>query len=308
VADDKERLVSGDFFVGRRAVVTGAAAGIGRAVALQLAYRGAGVRLWDTDAEGLGQVADRCRGWGVPVHSAMVDVGDRAAVQRAADAGPVDLLFCVAGTIHTGAFQDSDLDDIEHVMRVNYWGTVNTAKALLPQLVASGRGHLVTVSSAFGLLAVPRYSAYCASKFAVRGFSEALRQELAMGRHPVRVSCAYPGGVRTQIVRRGRFAAGEDVEAISGQFDRRIARTTPSAAAAAILRGVQHGRPRILVGTDAQLVSALLRVTGEGYQRILPRIVQRTAGRRSGTPSTARGAVADGGNGGSVAPDRDLRR
>jgi short-subunit dehydrogenase len=292
VADDKERLVSGDFFAGRQAVVTGAAAGIGRAVALQLAYRGTGVRLWDTDSEGLGRVADRCRGWGVPVHTDVVDVGDRAAVQRAAgsvEGRPVDLLFCVAGTIHTGAFQDSDLDDIEHVMRVNYWGTVNAVKATLPQLVASGRGHVITVSSAFGLLAIPRYSAYCASKFAVRGFSDALRQELAMGLHPVRVSCAFPGGIRTQIVRRGRFASGEDVEAISGQFDRRIARTTPAAAAATILRGVQHGRPRILVGADAQLVSALLRVTGEGYQRILPRILQRTASRRSGTPSTAGG-------------------
>lgn len=266
-----------DFYARRGAVITGAAAGIGRALALQLAYRGADVTLWDRDADGLVPVADRCRGWGVSVRTGVVDVGDRAAVLEhaaaVAEAGPVDLLFCVAGTIHTGTLFDSDLDDVEHVMRVNFWGTVNTVKALLPHLSASGRGHIVTVSSAFGMMAAPRYSAYCASKFAVRGFSEALRQELEMGHHPVQVSCAYPGGVRTEIVRKGRFAAGEDADAISERFDRQIARTTPSAAATTILRGVQQGRPQILVGADARLVSALLRVTGASYQRILPRIM-----------------------------------
>lgn len=265
-----------DFYAGRGVVVTGAGAGIGRALALQLAYRGANLMLWDRDGEGLAVVAERCRGWGVPVRTAVVDVGDRAAVLEHAagvtEAGPVDLLFCVAGTIHTGTVLESDLEDVEHVMRVNFWGTVHTVKALLPHIIASGRGHIVTVSSAFGLLAVPRYGAYCASKFAVRGFSEALRQELARGDHPVRVSCAYPGGVRTQIMRQGRFAAGEDAEAVSAQFDR-IARTTPSAAAAAILRGVRKGKPQILVGADARLVAALLRVTGADYQRILPRIM-----------------------------------
>jgi short-subunit dehydrogenase len=268
--------VSEDFYARRGAVVTGAAAGIGRALALQLAHRGANVTLWDRDGDGLAAVAERCRGWGVSVRTGVVDVGDRSAVLEhataAAAAGPVDSLFCVAGTIHTGTLLNSDLDDVEHVMRVNFWGTVNTVKALLPHVIASGRGHIVTVSSAFGLLAAPRYSAYSASKFAVRGFSEALRQELALGDHPVQVSCAYPGGVRTQIVRKGSFAAGVDAEAVSDRFDRRIARTTPSAAAAVILRGVQKGKPQILVGADARLVSALLRVTGASYQRILPRI------------------------------------
>jgi short-subunit dehydrogenase len=268
--------VSEDFYARRTVVVTGAAAGIGRALALQLAYRGANLTLWDRDADALATVAEQCRRWRPSVRTAEVDVSDRAGVleraTEAAAAGPVDLLFCVAGTIHTGTLLDSDLDDVEHVMRVNFWGTVNTVKALLPHIIASGRGHIVTVSSAFGLMAAPRYSAYSASKFAVRGFSEALRQELALGEHPVQVSCAYPGGVRTQIVRTGRFAAGVDAEAVSDRFDKRIARTTPSAAATAILRGVRKGKPRILVGADAHLVAALLRVTGSSYQRILPRI------------------------------------
>jgi short-subunit dehydrogenase len=272
--------VNGDFYAGRRAVVTGAGAGIGQALAIQLAARGADVVLWDCDGDGLQQTAERCRRWDVSVQPSVVDVGDRAAVNEqartVADAGPVDLLFCVAGTIHTGTMLDSDLDDVEHVMRVNFWGTVNAVKALLPSLAASGRGQVVTVSSAFGLMAAPRYTAYCASKFAVRGFTEALRQELAIGDQPVGVSCAYPGGVRTQIVRNGRFAAGEDADAVSGRFDRQIARTTASTAATVILRGARRGKPQILVGPDAWLVSGLLRMTGASYQSILPRIMQRT--------------------------------
>lgn len=273
-----------DCYGGKVAVVTGAGAGIGQALAMELAARGAHLTLWDLDGEALSRTADRCRlvgaRAGVRVGEQVVDVSDRAAVREAAAAvagpGVVDLLFCVAGTIHTGSLLDSDLADFEHVMGVNFWGTVNTVKALLPQLISSGRSHVVTVSSAFGLMAAPRYSAYCASKFAVRGFAEALRQELALGGQPVQVSCVYPGGVRTQILRRGRFAAGEDADAVSDRFDHRIARTTPERAASVILRGVQRGRPQILVGADARLVSGLLRVTGAGYQRILPRIMQRT--------------------------------
>jgi short-subunit dehydrogenase len=188
--------------------------------------------------------------------------------------GRVDLAFCVAGVIHTGTLADSDLADFEHVMNVNLWGTVNTVKALLPMIAASGEGHIVTVSSAFGLMAAPRYSAYATSKFAVRGFTEALRQEMAVGGQSVRVSCAFPGGVRTQIIRTGRFAAGEDAAATADRFDRRIARTTPERAASTILRGVQRGRAQILVGADAHLVWLLLRVVGASYQRILPWILR----------------------------------
>jgi short-subunit dehydrogenase len=165
-----------DYFTGKRAVITGAGAGIGQALALDLAARGARLTLWDRDREGLTRTAERCRLSGVTVHTQVVDVADRAAVGEAAAAvaerDGIELLFCVAGTIHTGTLQDSDLADFDHVMAVNFWGTVNTVKALLPRLVVSGGGHVVTVSSAFGLVAMPRYSAYCASKFAVRGFTE----------------------------------------------------------------------------------------------------------------------------------------
>ncbi len=272
--------MNGDYFAGRPALITGAGAGIGRALALRLAGYRTRLTLWDRDADGLERTAEGCRRAGAEVHACVVDVSDRAAVIEAVvsvgERGGADLLFCLAGTIHTGTLQDSDLSDFDHVMAVNFWGTVNTVKALLPQLLASDRGHVVTVSSAFGLMAVPRFSAYCATKFAVRGFTEALRQELAVTSSAVQVSCAYPGAVRTSIVRNGRFAITEDRDAISGRFDGALARTTPEQAAAAILRGVRRGRPRILVGADAHLVSALVRMTGAGYQRILPRILKRT--------------------------------
>lgn len=144
----------------------------------------------------------------------------------------------------------------------------------------------MTVSSAFGLMAVARYGAYSASKFAIRGFTEALTQELAMDRFPVDVSCVYPGGVRTSIVRSGRFAVGEDPAAISARFDRSVARTSPEDAAAAILRGVERGRSRILVGTDAHAVAVLTRIAAGSYPRILGRIFRRHESSGKNDPGT----------------------
>jgi short-subunit dehydrogenase len=133
------------------------------------------------------------------------------------------VVFCAAGVIHTGGLLASDFEDIEHVLNVNLWGVINTAKAFLPGRVAAGRGHIVTFSSGLGLIAAPRYSGYSASKFAVRGFTESLRQELALDGHRVSVTCVYPGGVRTPIMRNGRFAAGEDPDAVIRRFDTKVA-------------------------------------------------------------------------------------
>lgn len=278
--------VRADYFAGSVGVITGAGAGIGRALALQLSARGGRLALWDCDAEAVSQTAAQCRHGGAKVRVDVVDVTDRAAVlQQAAvvgeEFGRVNLVFCVAGVIHTGSVLGSDLDDVHHVVDVNLWGVVHTVKAFLPLVIASGGGHVVTVSSAFGLMAAPRYSAYVASKFAVRGFTEALRQEMELDGHPVRVSCAYPGGVRTQIIRTGRVAAGEDAAAIADRFDRHVARTGPQAAASMILRGTQRGQPQILVGVDARGVASFVRVAGASYQRILPRILRRAGATRS---------------------------
>jgi NADP-dependent 3-hydroxy acid dehydrogenase YdfG len=274
-----------DYYANSVGVVTGAGAGIGRALALQLAGRGGRLALWDRDNDAVAATAATCREAGARVRVDVVDVTDSAAVlERAlavhAEFGRVNLVFCVAGVIHTGSVLDTDLADFQHVVDVNLWGVVHTVKAFLPLVISSGGGHIVTVSSAFGLMAAPRYSAYVTSKFAVRGFTETLRQEMVIDGHPVKVSCAYPGGVRTQIVRNGRFAAGEDAAAVADRFDRQLARTTPEEAATTILRGTQRGQGQILVGADARGVSCFVRATGAGYQRILPQIFRRSGAAR----------------------------
>lgn len=269
-----------DHYAGRVALITGAGAGIGQALAVRLAAYGARLVLWDRDGEGLARTADRC-GRAAALRTDVVDVTDRAEVlARAAEvgeqSGPVQLLFCVAGVVHTGRVLSTEFEDIDHVLAVNLGGVVNTVKAFLPQLISSGGGHVVTLSSAFGLIGAPRCGAYSASKFAVRGFTEALHQEMVLDGLPVRVSCVLPGGVRTEIVARGRFAADEDPAEGAEFFRRRLARTSPERAATVILRGVQRGRAQILVGADAYWVSALARLAGAGYQRVLPVLARRS--------------------------------
>jgi len=280
--------VPADHFAGRAGVVTGAGAGIGRALAVELARRGARLALWDRDGVALDETAARCRAVGAVVRTDVVDVADRTAVAAATAAvetafGQVQLVFCLAGVIHTGSVLASAADDVERVFAVNLHGTVHTVTALLPLVLASGGGHVVTTSSAFGLVAVPRYSAYCASKAAVRAFTDALRLELAGEGLPVRVSCVVPGGVRTGIVRAGGFADDEDADAVATRFETVIARTTPEDAALAVLAGVRRGRAQILVGADARAVALLTRLTGNAYQRVLPRLVRRR--RAGGTPT-----------------------
>ncbi len=141
-------------------------------------------------------------------------------------------------------------------------------KEFLPFLIASGDGHLVNVSSLFGLMAVPGQTAYNAAKFAVRGFTEALRQEMVVNGHPVTVTCVHPGGVRTAIARNAELVGADQVES-AAYFDEHLARTTPEAAAEVILDGMLAGRARVLVGADAKLLDLLVRVTGSGYQRLV---------------------------------------
>jgi short-subunit dehydrogenase len=160
-------------------------------------------------------------------------------------------------------------ENIERIMDVDFWGVVNGTKAFLPHLIASGEGHLVNISSLFGLLSMPGQSAYNAAKFAVRGFTESLRQELLLAGVPVRVTCVHPGGVRTAIVRNARVTAAHDKAEVVRRFDTELARTTPERAAEAIWSGVLAGRPRVLVGTDAKLLDACVRLLGSHYQRLL---------------------------------------
>lgn len=266
------------YYASRVAVVTGAGSGIGRALALGLARCGADLALADRSAEALADTARRCERAGVRARADTVDVTSRPSVLAYAaavrdDIGPVSLVLAAAGVIHTGSLLASEFTDIDRVIGINLFGTVNTAKAFLPALIASGDGHLVTFSSGFGLVAAPHYSAYNASKFAVRGFSESLRQEMATDGHPVSVSCVYPGRIRTPILRRGTYAAGEDAAAIADRFEK-MARMEPGKAAAIILRGVARRQAQVLVGADAHAVSLLGRAAGARYTDWLPALVK----------------------------------
>ncbi|HUO36432.1 MAG TPA: SDR family NAD(P)-dependent oxidoreductase, partial [Mycobacterium sp.] len=169
----------------------------------------------------------------------------------------------------------SQFKDIERVMDVDFWGVVNGTKAFLPHLTASGDGHVINMSSVFGLFSVAGQGAYNAAKFAVRGFSEALRQEMILAGHPVKVTTVHPGGIKTAIARNMTAAEGLDVTELAQTFDRKLATTSPQKAARIILEGVRKNKGRVLVGPDAKALDLIVRLTGSGYQRLFARVTAR---------------------------------
>ncbi|EUA50213.1 short chain dehydrogenase family protein [Mycobacterium xenopi 3993] len=184
-------------FAGKVAVVTGAGSGIGQALAIELARSGAKVAISDVDTEGLARTEERLTAIGAPVRADRLDVTEREAFLAYADQvnehfGKVNQIYNNAGIAFTGDIEVSQFKDIERVMDVDFWGVVNGTKAFLPHLIASGDGHVINVSSVFGLFSVPGQAAYNAAKFAVRGFTEALRQEMALAGHPVKVTAVHP--------------------------------------------------------------------------------------------------------------------
>jgi NADP-dependent 3-hydroxy acid dehydrogenase YdfG len=269
-------------FDGKVAVVTGAGSGIGQALAIELGRSGAKLAISDVDTEGLAVTEERLTAICAPVKADRLDVTEREAFQVYADAvkdhyGSVNQVYNNAGIAYTGSIEISQFKDLERVMDVDYWGVVNGTKVFLPHLIASGDGHIVNVSSVFGLLAVPGQAAYNAAKFAVRGFTEALRQEMIVAGHPVKVTCVHPGGIKTAIARNAVTADGLDQEALAHFFDKRLASTTAQKAARVILDGVSKNKPRVLVGTDAKALDLLARVTGSGYQRLVAAVTSRQA-------------------------------
>ena len=268
-------------FAGKVAVVTGAGSGIGQALAIELGHSGASLAISDVDTEGLKATEDRLSAIGAKVKADRLDVTERERFLLYADEvrahfGKVNQIYNNAGIAFTGDVEISPFKDIERVMDVDYWGVVNGTKAFLPHLIASGDGHVINISSVFGLFAVPGQAAYNSAKFAVRGFTEALRQEMMLARHPVKVTTVHPGGIKTAIARNATAAEGIDSAHLAEWFDTKMARTTPERAAQIILEAVAKNKARVLVGTDAKIFDAFIRVTGPGYQKVLVALARRT--------------------------------
>jgi NAD(P)-dependent dehydrogenase (short-subunit alcohol dehydrogenase family) len=264
------------------AVVTGAGSGIGRALARQLAMEGSALAIADIDEAGLQATAASLSEKSAKLTTHVVDVSDESAMQGfaedvAARHGRVTLLINNAGVALLGWFEEISLDDLRWVMDVNFWGVVYGVKYFLPLLKKEQRAHIMNISSVFGIVAPAGQSAYSASKFAVRGFTEALRHELEGS--SVFVSCVHPGGIRTPIARRARLGANTPPasrdEAVA-RFDR-LTPTMPDAAAARILQGVERREPRILVGRDARQADILQRLRPGTYWKTLARRVQEPA-------------------------------
>ena len=269
---------------GRVAAITGAGSGIGRALAVELARRGAHLALSDIDEAGLAETVSLCEGSGVKVTSQKVDVADRAAVfawadQVVADHGAVNLIFNNAGVALGATIEAMSYEDFEWLMGINFWGVVHGTKAFLPHLKAAGEGHIVNMSSVFGLISIPSQSAYNAAKFGVRGFTDALRMELDADDCGVSSTTIHPGGIKTNIARNARM--DDSVTAFAGSkeearrnFDR-IAMTSPEKAARQILAAVQADRRRALIGHDAKVIDLISRLPAGLYQRAVVRGARR---------------------------------
>jgi len=258
-------------------VITGAGSGIGRQLALRAARAGALLAISDWNERGLGESVDLLKAAGVrELRSDKVDVSDRAAVGEWATAvadqfGRVNMLVNNAGVTVTGDFEEMSYEDFDWIIGVNLMGVVNGTKEFLPHLIASGDGHLINLSSLFGLVSVPGQSAYNATKYAVRGFTEALREEMLVNKHPVGVTCIHPGGIKTGISRNGRKTAGQDAAALDSLFEKKLARMTPEKAAKIIFKGALSGKARVLVGADAHAVHHFAKLMGSRYQDIVAR-------------------------------------
>lgn len=266
-------------FTDKVAVVTGAGSGIGRALALELAAAGARLALADINETGLKETARLLDLDSDRLLTQTLDVANRDAVYAFADRvverfGAAHLVFNNAGVALGATVETMRYEDFEWLMGINFWGVVYGTKAFLPHLKAAGEGHIVNVSSVFGLIGVPTQSAYNAAKFAVRGFTEALRQELEIEKCGVSCTSVHPGGIKTNIARNARM--GEGMERITGNdpdkarrdFEKMF-RTTPEEAASVILKGVRGDKRRVLIGSDARAIDSMQRLLPTSYQRIL---------------------------------------
>jgi short-subunit dehydrogenase len=265
---------------GAAAAVTGAASGIGRALALELAARGCDLALADRDEAGLQTLAaeiGRDAARKVTVHG--VDVSDPNQIEEFARAATsahpgLNIVINNAGVALMGTFGEIELAQMDWLMNINFWGVVRSTRAFLPHLGNQREAHIVNLSSIFGIIAPPGQTAYSAAKFAVRGFSESLRHELQMAGSPIKLSVVHPGGVATNIARNSRTGTGMTDNARRAQSIERfdaVAKTTPAAAALRIIEGIEKNQPRILIGNDARFMDLLQRFRPGTYWKVLAR-------------------------------------
>lgn len=273
------------------AAITGAASGMGRTLAIELARRGCHLALSDVNDAELVRTAELAGQHGVRVTLRKLDVADRAAVFAWADEvvrdhGRVNLVFNNAGVALTVPVEHAKITDFEWIMGINFWGVVHGTQAFLPHLRASGDGHIVNTSSLFGLMAIPTQGTYNATKFAVRGFTEALRMELEMEGACVSATCVHPGGIATNIAMAGKVdpamekLTGATIEQHKRRANKMISTTTAESAALQILDAVERNARRVLVGPDAKFLDKVVRLLGSTYQALVIRQMRKLNSRK----------------------------
>lgn len=264
-------------FNNKVAAITGAGSGIGQQLALLLAKEGCHLSLSDVNESGLAETVAQAKDLGVRVTSKKVDVANleemRAwAAETVQNHGSVNMIFNNAGVALGSTVEGASYDELEWIMNINFWGVVYGTKEFLPYIKKTKDGHIINISSLFGLISQPTQSAYNATKFAVRGFTESLRQELDLENKGVSATCVHPGGIRTNIARAAKMndslkSLGMDPEKSVKSFDK-LLRTPPEDAAAVILKAVKGNKPRVLIGNDAKILDGLQRVLPTGYQTL----------------------------------------
>ena len=265
------------YTTGKTAVITGAGSGIGRALALQLNREGCELFISDISPEGLNETQALLERQDINASSQLLDVADKAAVHAwknpiAPEKGHVDIVINNAGVALMSTVEESQYQHQEWLMNINFWGVVYGTQAFLPLLRRAEQGHLINISSVFGLIGVQTQSAYNAAKFAVRGYTEALRQE--MDGSNVHVCCVHPGGIKTNIAQNARGGDPDISSRERGSDFQKLARTTAESAAAQIILAVEKHKKRLLIGADAKYISLISRLFPVNYTRLLPDVAK----------------------------------